>query len=129
MDTPEPCCSRIALVSRGSASENQPARLGTYRATALKNGRYYYSKEDSNQATSYIYYWDWGPNAGANWVVTNNPNDGTSRGIESANVEYGAVNRTICLNEARQAGEFLVFNSRTGSWENDRSLRVLCDPN
>ena len=109
MDNPEPCCSRIALVSKGSASENQPARLGIYRATALKNGRYYYSKEDSNQATSYIYYWDWGPNSGANWVVTNNPNDGTSRGIESANVEYGVVNRTICLNEARQAGEFLVF--------------------
>ena len=61
--------------------------------------------------------------------MTNNPNDGTSQGIESANVEYGVVNRTICLNEARQAGEFLVFNSRTGSWENDRSLRVLCDPN
>ena len=71
----------------------------------------------------------WGLNSGANWVVTNNPNDGTSRGIETANMEFRVVNRAICLNEARQAGEFLVFNSRTGSWENDRSLRVLCDPN
>ena len=60
--------------------------------------------------------------------MTKNSNDGTSQGIESANVEYGVVNRTISLNEARQAGEFLVFDSRTGSWENDRSLRVLCDP-
>ena len=47
--------------------------------------------------------------------MTNNSNDGTSQGIESANVEYGVVNKPICLNEARQAGEFLVFNSRTGS--------------
>ena len=56
-------------------------------------------------------------------------NDGSSRGIESANVEYNVVNNTICFNDARKAGEFLVFNARTGSWENDRSLRVLCDPN
>ena len=59
--------------------------------------------------------------------MTNISNDGTSRGIESANVEYGMVNKTVCLNEARQAGKFIVFNSRMGSWENDRSLRVLCD--
>ena len=53
--------------------------------------RHYLSKEDSNQATSYIHFWDWGPKSGANWVVTNKPNDGTSQGIESANVEYGVV--------------------------------------
>ena len=129
MDHPEPCCARIALFSRGSAQQNQPARLGIYTAIALKNGRYFYRKEDRDEATSYIYYWDWGPNSGANWVVTNNPRDGSSRGIESAHVENGVANNTICLNNARQAGEFLVFNSRTGSWENDRSLRVLCDPN
>ena len=71
MDNPEHCCSRIALVSSGSAQDNQPARLGIYRAIALKNGRYFYRKEDSiNDANSYIYYWDWGPNSGANWGVT-----------------------------------------------------------
>ena len=58
--------------------------------------------------------------------MTNNSNVGT-KGIESANVEFTVTNKTVCLNEARQAGKFLVFNARTGSWENDRSLRVLCD--
>ena len=129
METPEPCCRRIGLVasSGGSAQANQPARLGIYKATALKNGRYLYSKEDGTR--NYIYYWDWGVNSGTNWVVTNNINDGTSRGIESPNVEYGYANSTICLNHARNEGEFRVFNAGTGSWENDRSLRILCDPN
>ena len=52
--------------------------------------------------------------------MTNNSNVGT-KGIESANVEFTVTNKTVCLNEARQAGKFLVFNARTGSWENDRS--------
>lgn len=128
LDTQVPCCSRVALVSSGSGSgsQNQPARLGIYRATALKNGRFFYSKEDGSR--NYIYYWDWGPNNGANWVVTNSQRDGSSRGIESPNVEFGYANDTVCLNDARKSGEFQVFNSRSGFWENDRSLRVLCDP-
>ena len=98
---------------------------------------------------SFIYYWDWGPNRGANWVVTNDPTNGSNRGIESPNVEYGVANNSLCLNEARKEGEFSVFNARAGAWENDRSVmrvqirildniihafhfrsvRVLCDPN
>ena len=81
------------------------------------------------QGGSFIYYWDWGPNRGANWVVTNDPQNGNNRGIESPNVEYGFANNSLCLNEARKAGEFMVFNARAGVWENDRSVRVLCDPN
>lgn len=129
LDHAESCCRRLALVSAsdGLGSLNQPARLGIYQATALKNGRFYYSKEDGSR--NFIYYWDWGPNNGANWVVTNRINDGSNRGIESANVEYGVTNHTMCFNDARNAGEFRVFNSRTGVWENDRSIRVLCDPN
>ena len=61
--------------------------------------------------------------------MTDNARDGNNRGIESANVEYGSANNTLCLNEARKAGEFSVFNARAGQWENDRSLRILCDPN
>ena len=63
-------------------------------------------------------------------MVTNDPDDGNNRGIESANVEYGViVNETLCLNEARLAGEFSVYNAQAGTWKIDRSLRVLCDPN
>ena len=68
-------------------------------------------------------------------------------------MEYGKslfVNNTMCFNEARQAGEFSVWNGQAGTWQTDRSLyvkildmiieitinssifffrRVLCDPN
>ena len=37
---------RIALVSNGLAQTYQPARLGIYSATALLNGRYFYTHED-----------------------------------------------------------------------------------
>ena len=36
---------RIALVSNGLGRTYQPARLGIYSATALLNGRYYYTHE------------------------------------------------------------------------------------
>ena len=60
--------------------------------------------------------------------MTNDARDGNNRGMESANVEYGVVNNTLCFNEARRAGMFLVFNGEDGQWDTDRSLRVLCDP-
>jgi len=45
LETKEPCCGRIALVSNGLGRTYQPARLGIYSATALLNGRYYYTHE------------------------------------------------------------------------------------
>lgn len=130
LDTEIPCCERIALVAspKGLANTWQPARLGVYQATNLRNGRYFYTHEKGG---SFIYYWDWGPNSGCNWVVTNDADDGNNRGIESANVEYGKtllVNNTVCFNEARKAGEFSVWNGEAQNWQIDRSVRVLCDP-
>ena len=48
----------------------------------------------------FAYYWDWGPNSGANWLVSSN-SDGTNRGIESDNVETGSTNYTMCLNQVQ----------------------------
>ena len=48
--------------------------------------------------SGFIYYWDWGPNSGSNWLISSN-SDGTNRGIESDNVESGATNYTTCLNQ------------------------------
>ena len=64
-----------------------------------------------------------------NWGYSTSPSFSGNRGIESANVEHGVANSTLCLNEARKAGQFSVFDARTATWETDRSLRVLCDPN
>ena len=46
---------RIALVSNGLGRTYQPARLGIYSATALLNGRYYYTHE---LGSIYNYYND-----------------------------------------------------------------------
>ena len=51
MESPVVCCERIALVGRGSARQHQSARLGIYEATASRNGRYFYTKEDGEKST------------------------------------------------------------------------------
>ena len=42
-------------VSRGTAATYQPGKLGTYTATALKNYRYFYTKDEGKALTKYIY--------------------------------------------------------------------------
>ncbi len=64
----------------------------------------------------FIYYWDWGPNSGANWLISSN-SDGTNRGIESDNVETGATNYTMCLNEVHKCRHtFYMHSSHTLSF-------------
>ena len=59
----------------------------------------------------FIYYYDWGPNSGANWMFSSEVRTlqgqvssrsvkvgATSRGVESANVEAGYTNHsTYCI--------------------------------
>ena len=73
--------------------------------------------------TGYIYYYDWGPNSGANWMISELPN-GSLRTIESPNVESGYSNNTMCFNEALASGFFQVFNG--DRWVIDLTLKVLC---
>ena len=51
----------------------QPERLGVFTAQQDKtrNGRIVY-KQDSG-GKNFLFYWDWGPNNGANWIVGYNP--------------------------------------------------------
>ena len=56
MESPVVCCERIALVGRGSARQHQSARLGIYEATASRNGRYFYTKEDGEKSTVFENY-------------------------------------------------------------------------
>ena len=67
-------------VRKVAANPSAPARPktfvvfvpGVYTATDIKrNGRIVYKQDFGGK--SYIFYWDWGPNNGANWVVGHNP--------------------------------------------------------
>ena len=72
----------------------------------------------------YIYYHDWGPNSGTNWMVSRSRNGGSSRSIESHNVEPGYWNKTMCLNEALESGFFQVYNGNT--WVIDLTFKIKC---
>ena len=71
----------------------------------------------------YIHYYDWGPNSGANWMISRTANS-ELRSIESHNVEPGYSNSTMCLNNALESGFFQVFNGNT--WVVDLTFKVLC---
>ena len=51
--------------------------MGVYTATEQKkHGRIVYRQDFG--AKNYLFYWDWGPNNGANWVVGLNPCEWTN---------------------------------------------------
>ena len=72
----------------------------------------------------YIHYFDWGPNSGANWMVSRNFPNGNLRSIESFNVEPGYSNTTMCLSNTLNSGFFQVFNGDT--WVVDLTFNVVC---
>ena len=72
----------------------------------------------------YIYYHDWGPNSGTNWMVSRSRNGGSSRSIESHNVEPGYWNKTMCLIDALESGYFQVYNGNT--WVIDLTFKIRC---
>ena len=56
IESPVVCCERVALVGRGPARQHQSARLGIYTATASRNGRYFYTKEDGKKRFIIIFF-------------------------------------------------------------------------
>lgn len=48
--------------------------------------------------TWYIYFWDWGPNSGQNWMISQDPQT-QYRGIESPNLENLPASDGGCLHE------------------------------
>ncbi|XP_023325642.1 uncharacterized protein LOC111699258 [Eurytemora carolleeae] len=71
-----------------------------------------------------LYMWDWGPNAGMNWMVSldylNN-----KRFIESLSVETHLDNN-ICIEDVHKVGPFRVWNTADRAWQTDWNLRVEC---
>lgn len=95
------------LSSRGIGNTVQPERLGQYTYHGkTKNGRKIYQKEESGQRDQFLYFWDWGANNGANWMVGLDTRYNT-HGIESANME-NATYDGICATNAQFSGPFRV---------------------
>jgi hypothetical protein len=58
--------------SSGAGQLLQPDRLGVFSASDVKrHGRVVYKQDFGGK--NYLFYWDWGPNNGANWIVGFNP--------------------------------------------------------
>ena len=55
----------VLVRSRGEASLRYPGRMGVYTAQSSLSGRLVYQHVSSQ---GLIYYYDWGPNSGANWM-------------------------------------------------------------
>ena len=52
----------------------QSERLGYFTHQGqIKHGRKVYVREQNGQRNQYLYFWDWGPNNGANWIVGLDP--------------------------------------------------------
>jgi hypothetical protein len=95
--------------SLGVSQKYQPERLGTYSLIKYHHGRMVYQKDDGDRA-QYVYYHDWGPNSGANWMIGLGEGS-NSRGVESFNVENvakGMKFMNICVTDAAKAGPFRV---------------------
>ena len=62
------------LRSNGIGNTIQNERLGYFSHQGqTKNGRKVYVREQNGQQNQYLYFWDWGPNNGANWFIGLDP--------------------------------------------------------
>ena len=60
--------------SNGIGATIQNERLGYFSHQGqTKNGRKVYVREQNGAQTQYLYFWDWGPNNGANWFIGLDP--------------------------------------------------------
>ena len=68
------CVSFHRLRSNGIGATVQSERLGYFTHQGqTKHGRKVYVREQNGQRNQYLYFWDWGPNNGANWIVGLDP--------------------------------------------------------
>ena len=68
------CVSFHRLRSNGIGATVQSERLGYFSHQGqTKHGRKVYVREQNGQRNQYLYFWDWGPNNGANWIVGLDP--------------------------------------------------------
>ena len=95
--------------------------FGRYRLNGTRNGRKMWKHENRQ---NYIYFWDWGVNSGAEWMVGHSP-DSSVRGIRSTNLERSGA-FSVCVMDAHLQGD--------GGWQmwtghvfvSDDSFKMSC---
>ena len=94
--------------SNGLGQTVQSERLGfyTYQGQS-KHGRKVYVRSQNGRRDQFLYYWDWGPNNGANWAIGLDPQL-KARGIESASFE-NALYDSICVTSSQLIGPYKVI--------------------
>ena len=109
-------------MSTGLAGVYQSHLLGVYSRDERKteqNNRLVFSQLDG---PNFLYYWDWGPNSGANWMVSDKYWE-TDRGIESYNLER-FPHHNLCAEDLHLVGPMKVWNSADRAWQTDWTLRL-----
>ena len=109
-------------MSAGLAGVYQSHLLGVYSRDEEKteqNNRQVFRQLDG---PNFLYYWDWGPNSGANWMVSDKFWE-TNRGIESYNLET-FPQQSICPEDLHLVGPMKVWNSADRAWQTDWTLRL-----
>ena len=96
------------ISSRSIGQTVQPERLGTYTYHGqTKHGRKVYLKSVVGENDQFLYFWDWGPNNGGNWMVGLDTRY-KARGIESSNLEEVMYENSICATQPQQKAPFRV---------------------
>ena len=103
----------------------QPERLGKFDYKGdTKHGRKIYKKSQDGQRDQFLYFWDWGPNNGGNWMVGLNPKY-NAHGIESPNMEE-QLYQSICATNVQNIGPMKVWDRLFERWDVDNTLRFEC---
>ena len=100
--------------SNGLAGTYHSLLLGVYTLDEDDYGRnvsqfnrHVYRHVDTND--NWLYYWDWGPNSGTNWMVSNKYWE-NKRSFESQNLEYHSDNN-VCVEDLHKVGPMKVWNT------------------
>ena len=92
-----------------------------FRLNGTVNGRRMWKQEGR---TNYLYYWDWGVNAGQEWMVGHRPHSSV-RGIRSTNRE-GALAGSVCVTDVAKADQWLVLTEEE-EWVQDDTFSLQCN--
>ena len=136
----------VLCMSTGLAGTFHQNLLGVYELdqddfgkNVSQHNRHVFRHVNTND--NWLYYWDWGPNGGTNWMVADKYWD-NKRSLESQNLENQGQ-FSVCVEDLHQVGPMKVWNPADGldsqlplfdtkaynlcrAWQTDWSLRVEC---
>ena len=107
----------VLCMSTGLAGTFHQNLLGVYELdqddfgkNVSQHNRHVFRHVNTND--NWLYYWDWGPNGGTNWMVADKYWD-NKRSLESQNLEnHGQF--SVCVEDLHQVGPMKVWNPADG---------------